>query len=158
MYQTLTCWMNIQGLICGNRLAQTRTEPAGSRFSWNRYSRNGPKTEPLPTLIMPALMSSTDSPATVTSSTLAVYHSQWKCWQRHNKSATWFFTPRMRLVSQSRFCMTITISIWCTVRRGCVRIPPKVTWSMSNKSGCSAPCRSSLQHDIGSRMPKSSVS
>ena len=31
-------------------MAQTRTEPARAWFSWNRYNRNGPKTEPLLTL------------------------------------------------------------------------------------------------------------
>jgi len=39
--------MNIQGLIWGNYLSHTQTEPAGSGFSWNHYTRNGPKTEPL---------------------------------------------------------------------------------------------------------------
>jgi len=42
--------MNIHGLNWGNRLVQTRTEPAGAGFCWNRYIRNGPKTEPLLTL------------------------------------------------------------------------------------------------------------
>jgi len=42
--------MNIHGLNRGNRSAQTWTEPAGARFSWNRYIRNGPNTEPLLTL------------------------------------------------------------------------------------------------------------
>ena len=50
MYQTLNYRINIRGLNWGNRLAQTRTEPARSGFSWNRYNRNGPKTEPLLTL------------------------------------------------------------------------------------------------------------
>ena len=39
--------MNIRGLSWGNHFVQTRTKPARSRFSWNRYNRNGPKTEPL---------------------------------------------------------------------------------------------------------------
>jgi len=34
-------------------LVQTRTELARSGFSWNRYNRNGPKTEPLLTLGIP---------------------------------------------------------------------------------------------------------
>jgi len=44
--------MNIRGLNWGNRFVQTRTEPARSGFSLNSYNRNGPKTEPLLTLII----------------------------------------------------------------------------------------------------------
>lgn len=50
VYQTLNYRKNIQNLKRGNRLAQTWTEPAGSRFSWNCYSRNSPETEPFVTL------------------------------------------------------------------------------------------------------------
>jgi len=50
-YQTLNSLINIHGLNWGNRLVKTRTEPAGSGFSRNRYSWNGPKTEPLLTLM-----------------------------------------------------------------------------------------------------------
>ena len=50
MYQTLNYRMDIRGLSWGNRFVQTRTELARSGFSWNRYNRNGPKTEPLLTL------------------------------------------------------------------------------------------------------------
>jgi len=46
-YQALNYLINIGGLIGGNHLAKTGTEPASSRFSWNRYSWNGPKMEPL---------------------------------------------------------------------------------------------------------------
>jgi len=35
-------------------LAQTWTEPAWPGFTWNRYVRNGPKTEPLLTLYFDA--------------------------------------------------------------------------------------------------------
>jgi hypothetical protein len=51
MYQPLNYWMNISGLNWGNHLAQTRTEPGRSAFSCNRYTRNGPKTDPLLTLL-----------------------------------------------------------------------------------------------------------
>ena len=44
--------MNIYGHNWGNRLVQTRTEPAGAGFCWNRYIRNGPKTEQLLTLLI----------------------------------------------------------------------------------------------------------
>jgi len=50
MSQTLNHWMNIRGHNWGNSLAQTRTKPARSGFSWNRYNANGPTTEPLLTL------------------------------------------------------------------------------------------------------------
>jgi len=48
--------MNIQGHNWGNHLVQTRTELPGAGFSWNRYSTNGPKTEPL--LTLPAIKES----------------------------------------------------------------------------------------------------
>jgi len=51
-YQALNLVINIGGLNGGNRLAKTGTEPAGSRFSCNRYSRNGPQMEPLLTLAL----------------------------------------------------------------------------------------------------------
>jgi hypothetical protein len=50
MYQALNYLINIGGLIWGNRLAKTGPEPASSGFSWNPYSRNSPKMEPLLTL------------------------------------------------------------------------------------------------------------
>jgi len=50
MYQTQNHWMHIRGLNWRNPLAQTWTELAGSGFSWNCDSRNGPKIEPLLTL------------------------------------------------------------------------------------------------------------
>jgi hypothetical protein len=52
MYQTLNYWMDIQELNCANHFAQTWTEPPGAGYSWNRYSTNGPKTEPFLTLGM----------------------------------------------------------------------------------------------------------
>ena len=49
-YQALNCLTNIGGLNWGNHLAKTGTKPASTGFSWNQYSRNGPKMEPLLTL------------------------------------------------------------------------------------------------------------
>jgi len=50
-YQALNNLINIGGLNWGNRLAKTGTEPTGSGFASNHYSRNGPKMEPLLTLL-----------------------------------------------------------------------------------------------------------
>jgi len=49
-YQALNFLINIGGLNWANCLAKTGTELAGSGFSWNLYSRNGPKIELLLTL------------------------------------------------------------------------------------------------------------
>jgi len=46
IYQTPNCVMNIDGLNWWNLFAQTRAKPAGAVSSWNRYIRNGPKTQP----------------------------------------------------------------------------------------------------------------
>jgi len=61
-YQALNNLINIGGLNWGNRFAKTGTEPAGSGFSWNRYSRNGPKMKPLLTLDTAAIQTPVSPP------------------------------------------------------------------------------------------------
>jgi hypothetical protein len=55
-YQALNFLIISGGLNCGNRLAKTGTEPAGSGFSCTRYSRNSPKMELLLTLFINLVM------------------------------------------------------------------------------------------------------
>jgi len=51
-YQAVNFLINIGGLNWANHMAKHRIQTASSRVSWNRYSRNSPKMEPLLTRII----------------------------------------------------------------------------------------------------------
>jgi len=71
--------MNIHGLSWANCVVQTRTEPARSGFSWNRYNRNSPKTEPLLTLYASLLLIASNSQSNTMSVMPSLLQtSQWR--------------------------------------------------------------------------------
>jgi hypothetical protein len=101
--------------------------------------------------IRSTLMSSIwHSPAAVTSSGISLQWTHRKFGWRDMVCVTWFLTHGMYMTSQITSKGTVRMSIWSTVRCGCVRIQHKAAWSECNKHGYSALCRLNFLQNITS--------
>jgi hypothetical protein len=130
MYQTLNYRMNIQGLNCGNCLAQTRTEPPGAWFSWTRYSTNAPKTEPLLTLIfsLPQVSFSSTSPTPLST----VLAGLMMMAQYHSAVSAVEFECVIPVITPLAFLLTFMILMWASAFwwKSALLIADAISWSI----------------------------
>ena len=111
------CLMNIHGLNCGNCLAQTWTKASSSRFPWNGYIWNSPKTEPLltlhtptsPKLIVPKYNDSTHSVRSMKHVVFLFNDSHSLIWQMIVTIQKWFRIINLSILDRSIPCSYSTI-------------------------------------------------